>query len=528
MLGSLKGSLQTKVIISIFILLVLALGISTYLNLRQKEKAFRAKVFMEIQNMNTILCSALQNSMLNNDREGLRKMIDKIGGADVVKRIYITNPDGVIYISSGKDLSGRIDMDSFNAVFQPKGDSIEFMETSEGDPFVVGVTPVLAEPACIKCHATIAVGEPIGFLGMERWAVRDKEELGITLQNSLIMGLSTIIVCSALLALLMRRLVTKPIQVLRQSSERIGCGELDYRINLKTGDEIEGLAIEFNRMAEKLADSYGSLERKVKDQTESLREEIAERKRVNEQLADTNRKLKELESMKEDLISMVVHDMKNPVSNSILALDVIAYGNEATLNEEQVDFLKVAKRNQFVLSEMITNLLDISRIESGKLQIKNAAMDMLELAQRIVERHATMAEKEAKSIVLSVDPQAQRIVSDERLIERTLANLLSNAVKHSYPGGEIRVEILPVSKHNGIEVSVSDFGEGIPTEFHAKIFEKYSQADKRKLGKRNDTGLGLAFCKIAVEALGGSISVKSEKDKGSKFTFHLPDVFIMT
>jgi signal transduction histidine kinase len=241
---------------------------------------------------------------------------------------------------------------------------------------------------------------------------------------------------------------------------------------------------------------------------------------VNEEMRETNRKLTELEAVKEDLINMVVHDMKNPVTNTMMGLDMVEYDSDGKLTKQQSDFLRLAKRNQYNLSEMINNLLEISKLESGALEIVRAKMDVLELIDRTVKRHAEFMRNDGKAISVSVDPDARWIEADIRLIERIISNILSNAIKHSHPNGEIIVQVAPIS--DGVEISVQDFGGGIPAEYHEQIFEKFCQAGLREFGHKTDTGLGLAFCKMAVEAHGGTIRVESEPDKGSRFTFSLP------
>jgi K+-sensing histidine kinase KdpD len=243
---------------------------------------------------------------------------------------------------------------------------------------------------------------------------------------------------------------------------------------------------------------------------------------VNEEMRETNRKLRELEALKEDLVNMIVHDMKNPVNNTMLALDMIAYDPANQPTEQQAEYLQMAKRNQFKLSEMITNLLEISKLESGKIQIEKTAIDTADLVNRTVERYAALTKKEDKAVHARIDPAAQIIQSDPRLLERILSNMISNAIKHSEAKGEIFIEVIPAKEENSVSFSIQDFGEGIPEEFHQTIFEKFCQAELREFGRKTDTGLGLAFCKMAVEALGGAISLESAPGKGSRFTFTLP------
>ena len=245
-------------------------------------------------------------------------------------------------------------------------------------------------------------------------------------------------------------------------------------------------------------------------------------KAVNEEMRETNRKLIELESVKEDLINMVVHDMKNPVTNTMMGLDMVELDSEIKLSEQQAEYLQLAKRNQYKLSEMINNLLEISKLESGAIEINEVNIDMLDLMTRIVERHAALMKTENKTVEVSVDPSAQWATADARLVERIISNILSNAIKHSYPDSAIIVKVSAETEDGGIEVSIRDFGEGIPEEYHEQIFEKFCQAGLRELGHKTDTGLVLAFCKMAVEAHGGTICVESEHGKGSCFTFSLP------
>jgi signal transduction histidine kinase len=140
----------------------------------------------------------------------------------------------------------------------------------------------------------------------------------------------------------------------------------------------------------------------------------------------------------------------------------------------------------------------------------------------MVERQTALMATEKASVEVSVDPAAQWITADVRLVERVMSNILSNAIRHSHPGGAITISVAPGAEDGGVEVSIRDFGEGIPKEYHERIFEKFGQAGLREYGHKTDTGLGLAFCKMAVEAHGGSVRVESEPGKGSRFSFSLP------
>jgi len=250
--------------------------------------------------------------------------------------------------------------------------------------------------------------------------------------------------------------------------------------------------------------------------------DITEQKMAEEQLRETNRKLLELEALKEDLINMVAHDMKNPVANTMLGLEMIEVAPKSQLSEQQKEYLRIARQNQFKLSEMIVNLLETSRLESGEIQLNKENLGITDLVNRTVKRHSAIIEYEENTVEVAIDPDAESVVADRNLLERILSNLLSNALRHSYPHGKISIRAVPAPENQGIAISVQDYGEGIPKEYHTQIFEKFRQTKQDGTGRRTDTGLGLTFCKMAVEAHGGTISVESEPGKGSCFTLILP------
>jgi PAS domain S-box-containing protein len=271
------------------------------------------------------------------------------------------------------------------------------------------------------------------------------------------------------------------------------------------------------------------LEQRVEERTAELsrsnamlQEEISKRKEANSQLREKNKKLTEAEQMRDSLTNMIVHDMKNPITSNMFGLDLIAADPDGRLSDRQLDYLRLMKRNHHKLSEMIANLLELSKLEGGVVSVNKVEVDMPHVIHRIVEDYTAMQDMEGKTIHISVDESARRIEADQNLLERTLSNIISNAVRHSYPGDKIEIRVSREVDKNAVLVSVRDFGEGIPVEDQERIFNKFVQASIRKLGRRGDIGLGLAFCKMAVEALGGRLWVESRLGKGSCFSFSLP------
>ncbi len=228
---------------------------------------------------------------------------------------------------------------------------------------------------------------------------------------------------------------------------------------------------------------------------------------------------RDLEKMRDDLTHMIVHDLKNPLS-------AISLANQSLLTflpEENRDIMRkpvdVIARSVRNMLGIIMNILDISRMEENKLDLKRKPVDPVEMIENMRPDLEVMAGPRALRLPRR-RPMA-KISFDEAIIRRVIENLFSNAVKHTPVNGRISIGIRKFNRGR-LEISVTDNGEGIPAGEHRKIFEKFGQAGDRRLGSATDTGLGLTFCKLAIEAHGGEIRVRSGVDRGTTFSIHLP------
>lgn len=236
-----------------------------------------------------------------------------------------------------------------------------------------------------------------------------------------------------------------------------------------------------------------------------------ELRRQKRQLQKSYDQLRKMESLRDSLVHMVVHDMRTPVTVIHGALDLL----KEKVDESSEHLAQLAFANVERLSEMVSQLLDVSRLEEGKMPVDMAPCSLESVAKEAIGPLQILY----PDCTLELEgPPDLRVMCDSGLIRRVLGNLLGNALKFSPPGGKVRVAL--TREDGGAKVAVIDNGPGIPAQFHHRVFEKFAQVDgsKKKLG----TGLGLAFCKLAVEAHGGRIGVKSEAGHGSTFWFTLP------
>jgi two-component system, sensor histidine kinase and response regulator len=171
---------------------------------------------------------------------------------------------------------------------------------------------------------------------------------------------------------------------------------------------------------------------------------------------------------------------------------------------------------------MINDLLDISKMEGGSLPLERQELRAADLVDYALQQVAALAQERSLQMVRDLPDETVLFCGDEEKLRRTLVNLLGNAIKFSPTGGTITTSARWEENGNAIIFAVRDTGEGIPPEATQRIFEKFGQVETRKAGRKMSTGLGLAFCKLAVEAHGGQIWVESKMGQGSTFSFSLP------
>lgn len=247
-----------------------------------------------------------------------------------------------------------------------------------------------------------------------------------------------------------------------------------------------------------------------------LKEELEEEKR---RLKIKNKELLALEQMREDLVNMIIHDLKGPLGEIMANLDLLGYGK---LESDDKEYLDTAVQGSESLLRMILDLLDIRRMEEGKLKLHCEEFDIGEVIGGVIKKHKAMIKQKEVEVKAVIDERVSTWIADRSLIERVLSNLLTNALGYSHRGGKVEIISRYHQKVEQLGMEVKDEGKGIPKEFHQKIFEKFIQVDGDYADRKHNTGLGLTFCKMAVEAHQGKIWVESEEGKGSRFIFLLP------
>jgi signal transduction histidine kinase len=362
----------------------------------------------------------------------------------------------------------------------------------------------------LHARSVFSSWSPIPVLGGAVFVEQPVEEVYGPLYASLfrtsgflLVGLGMSLVASLFVA----RRVVRPLETLRKGVERIGSGDMSSRLEVKTGDEIEVLAQEFNKMAGNLHEAYRGLEQKVKERTHEL--------------ALANERLKELDRMKSDFVSHVSHELRTPLTAIKGAVDLVLREVAGPLTEKQIHYLTRVRSNTQHLAGLINDLLDLSKIESGKIELKSRRVSLGGLVHEVVEALRPVAAEKVIALETTFHEPSILVWADRDKINQVLMNLIGNALKFTPVQGRVTVS---ASRNGGesVQVSVSDTGPGVPPEEKEKIFAKFYRVAEVNGENSKGTGLGLAIAKALVELHGGKIWVESEEGHGSTFYFTLP------
>lgn len=249
--------------------------------------------------------------------------------------------------------------------------------------------------------------------------------------------------------------------------------------------------------------------------------DITQRIAAEEELKRKTLEAEEASRVKSQFVSNVSHELRTPLNSVIGYAHLLLEGSYGALGERQIPPLERVLRNADELLYLITNLLDLSKIGSGKMALELGKVDLPLLLQEILTGLKPIIEKKPLSVRWSKDASIPPIESDENKIRQILVNLLSNALKFTREG-EITIEMRNLPAREGVEVGIRDTGIGIPDEALPKIFDAFHQVDASVTREFGGTGLGLAIVKELTEVLNGEIRVESRAGEGSTFTLFLP------
>jgi signal transduction histidine kinase/CheY-like chemotaxis protein len=311
------------------------------------------------------------------------------------------------------------------------------------------------------------------------------------------------------------RLLARPLALLEAGITSVRKGHLVPIQVSRTGDEIEYLGESFNRMIEALAAS----QEEIRQHQELLEDRIHQR---TEELERAMHGALNASQAKSEFLANMSHELRTPMNGLLGMLDLALDGG---VSGEQKDQLETAQRCAYSLLALLNDILDLSKIEAGKMMLEKIPFEARAVVEDCVKSQAAKAAQKKIDLRFEADPAPQpNLLGDPLRVRQIVANLLSNAIKFTDDGSVlVKLDLSPcVDGHVNATIQVSDTGPGIPPEKLSTIFEKFTQADGSITRKYGGTGLGLAITRRLVEIHGGEVRVDSQVGKGSTFRVTLP------
>jgi signal transduction histidine kinase/ActR/RegA family two-component response regulator len=311
------------------------------------------------------------------------------------------------------------------------------------------------------------------------------------------------------------RLLIKPLSILNQASAQIAEGHLEHEIPIESNDEIGRLADTFRKMGSSIKQGIDTLEQQVLKRTKEL-------KKTNEELLIAEEEAAKANMAKTRFLANMSHEIRTPL-NAIIGFTNILQkeGKTTQLPGKFYEYMEHINISGHNLAELINNILDLSKIESGKMNVVQETINLHLLIQGIFHVNKAHAMKNSVVLNYSISDELPTFVNTDRTkLNQILMNLTSNAIKFTPPGK--RVTIIAKMEQTRILIQVMDEGIGIPRQKHQTIFEAFEQADDSTTRCYGGTGLGLPIVKQLTELLGGEILLNSKEGEGSCFSVHLP------
>jgi len=327
-------------------------------------------------------------------------------------------------------------------------------------------------------------------------------------------GLSGGLLALLVFYLITQKLILSPVRRLRRLADQVAQGDLAARSDIATRDEFQDLATSFNEMLQHLQ----AAQEKLETINRSLDVKVDELANANIALYESNR-------LKSEFLANVSHELRTPLVSIIGFAELVRDAQDSPPKDRAR--LKRYCENIYssgrMLLDIINDLLDLAKIEAGKLELHVSQFDVAELCQTLIDFVQPLADKRNLTLSQEIENGLPQMESDSGKIKQVLYNLLSNAVKFTPEGGAVHLLVGREDGHEPrVRIAVRDTGPGIPKEMHEQVFEKFKQADASVTREHGGTGLGLAITRELVHILGGEISLESEPGAGSTFTVFLP------
>ncbi len=532
MFGFIKKRLANEIMLAIVIIIVLIMSAEIYVRIYFGTRDRLELMTMLAKEVAASTYAGIKNPMWVGDKEGVKRHLLDLREKTKEVEVFICDFDQEITYSTHVDkvkkkvadsISNKNALQALNEILKtgvepPKS----FEDVVAGKKYLVTIYPILNQNDCYHCHGSSrkVLGSMIIRVGAERVHTTVIAQLKRTIVVTAF-GLSIAI---TLIYLMVNKLVRRPVESLAEKAKRFAEGDMSVSVDVKTEDEIGILGNTFNYMVESVSSFSKKLELEVTRKTTLLNE----RTQLLALLERANRELRELDKLKSTFLANMSHELRTPMNAIIGYTDLLLDKVDGPINEEQEKSLKKVVSNARHLLQLINDVLDISKIESGKIELQPKEIYLKLLIDSVIPTFEPMIKQKGLTFTINLNENLLPVYGDEDKVKQIFINLLSNAVKFTHQGG-ITISakpsergIKPGESPIFVEVCVEDTGIGIKDEDIGKIFGKFTQVDVSTIRQYEGTGLGLNIARGLVALHKGLIWVTSKYGEGSKFCFTLP------
>ncbi|MEW6417680.1 MAG: response regulator [Nitrospirota bacterium] len=532
MFGFIKKSLGNKIMAAVVISIILVMAVEIYVRIYFGAKDRIVLMIEGGKELANSTYAGIKYPMSRGDAEAIKNELLETRKRMKGVEVFISDCDQeIIYSTHAEKIKTKVADNIHNkAALQNLTEILKtgietpmsFEDEVFGRRYLVIFQPILNQGECHHCHGRSrkVLGSMITRMDAEQAYATVAAQRNRTLVLAAF-GISLII---TLIYLLVNKLVRRPVENLAEKAKRFAEGDMSASVDVKTKDEIGILGNTFNYMVESVSYASKTLEQEITRKTTLLNE----RNRLITLLERANRELRELDKLKSTFLANMSHELRTPMNAIIGYSDLLLDKVDGPVNEEQEKSLKKITANARHLLQLINDVLDISKIESGRIEIEPKELDLRSLIESLIPTFEPLIKQKGLTLTINLDESLPPVYGDYDKAKQIFINLLSNAVKFTHQG---RITISAKPSERGIkpgelplfaEVCVEDTGIGIKEEDISRIFDKFVQVDLTTVRQYEGTGLGLSIARGLVALHKGMIWVTSKYGEGSKFYFTLP------
>jgi signal transduction histidine kinase/DNA-binding response OmpR family regulator len=532
MLGSLKRRLANKILIVMVTTIILIMGTEIAVRIYFGTRDRMTLINVSARELASSTYAGIKHPMAVGDAQAIiRQMADIRETAKEVQVFICDFEQEVVYSTHVEKLRTNLadiirNPDALQTLREILKNGVApdsfFEDELPGERRFVYFYPILNQPECHHCHGSSRKVLGSMAIGM---SVEGAYQTVVAQRNRTIvltiLGVGLVILVTHLIV---NRLIRRPVRELAEKAKRFAEGDTSVSMEVKAEDEIGVLGRTFNYMVESVLLARGALEEEIKRKTALL----DERAMLIGLLEKANRELRNLDQLKSTFLANMSHELRTPMNAIIGYTDLLMDGVDGPVNDEQEKSLRKIATNSRYLLQLINDILDISKIESGKIQLSPREVDLAWLIESAGATLEPLLKQKQLTLSYQVDANVSLVYGDEDALRQILMNLLSNAVKFTREGniavtGKLsRRGVEPGEASIFAEVCVEDTGIGIKEENLGTIFDKFVQVDLTTVRQHEGTGLGLSIARGLVALHKGMIWATSVYGEGSRFCFTIP------